>query len=148
MSCSPLLSPTVRRWHAQHRRHALVPGTEAAALQLNRFSYRNEQGIAGKLDHRIRADPDILMPQWSLLSSTDGVLWRTFRLHAIIKHIGPTTVSGHYRAALQPYQDDSPDSMTLCGHTEDGQSATQILPSLIEDTNYILVYRLRSAATS
>ena len=49
--------------------HALVPGTEAVVLQLNRFDFSNETGIASKLDHRLLADPDILMPLWSHDSS-------------------------------------------------------------------------------
>ncbi|OLP80821.1 hypothetical protein AK812_SmicGene38708 [Symbiodinium microadriaticum] len=38
-------------------------GTEVVALQLSRFS--NARGIATKLHHRIKAEPDILLPQWT-----------------------------------------------------------------------------------
>ena len=59
----------INGWHSQRHQHALVPGTEAVVLQLNRFDFSNETGIASKLDHRLLADPDILMPLWSHDSS-------------------------------------------------------------------------------
>ena len=119
-----------------------MPGTEAVALQLNRFS--NEQGIAGKLDHHIKADPDILLPQWSPASSTNGISWRTYRLHVIIQHLAPTTVSGHYRAALRPSHADCPSQPWH--YTDDDIPASSVLPTMLEDTNYILIYRPKSAS--
>ena len=53
----------VQRWHNQHHKHALIAGTDVVALQLSRFS--NARGIATKLHHRIKAEPDILLPQWT-----------------------------------------------------------------------------------
>ena len=111
---------------------------------LNRFSFSNEHGISGKLYHCIHADPDILPPQWSPASSRSGVIWRTYQLQAVVQHLGPTTVSGHYRAALKPIRAD----IQHWHHTDDAQSATSVLPSSLETSSYLLLYQMRCAATS
>ena len=134
----------VNRWHSQRYLHALVPGSDAVVLQLNRFDFSNGMGVAQKLDHSIRADPDLLLPQWSS-DSSQGILWKTYQLRAIIQHIGPSSVSGHYRAALQPLADDDASQWH---YTDDATEATRVLPTSLESSNYLLFYQSRSAASS
>ena len=90
-------------------------------------------------DHRIHADPDILIPQRSSIS---GVIWGTYQRRAIVQHLGPSTVSGHYCAELKP----SGDHHQHWHHTDDAKPATLVLPSSLGASNYLLIYPLRSAA--
>ena len=126
----------VQRWHNQHHKHALIAGTDVVALQLSRFS--NARGIATKLHHRIKAEPDILLPQWT----STGILWRTYQLQAMIQHIGDRATTGHYRAALQPVSSSSPQTDSWF-HTDDNQEAQRVHISALETTSYILFYTVR-----
>ena len=125
----------VQRWHNQHHKHALIAGTDVVALQLSRFS--NARGIATKLHHRIKAEPDILLPQWT----STGILWRTYQLQAMIQHIGDHATTGHYRAALQPVASSGPTDSWF--HTDDDQEAQRVHITALETTSYILFYKVR-----
>ena len=128
----------VQRWHNQRHKHALIAGTDVVALQLSRFS--NARGIAIKLHHRIKAEPDILLPQWT----STGILWRTYQLQAMIQHIGDFATTGHYRAALQPAPSSSPPDDSWF-HTDDNQEAQRVHIAALETTSYILFYKVRWA---
>ncbi|CAE7659293.1 unnamed protein product [Symbiodinium necroappetens] len=99
-----------------------------------------ESGIATKLHHRIKAEPDILLPQWT----PTGILWRTYQLHAMIQHIGDSATTGHYRAALQPATSSRPPDESWF-HTDDNQEAQRVNIDALETTSYILFYKIRHA---
>ena len=89
-----LLQDCVQAWHEQLQLHVVRSGTEFVVLQLNRF---HRQGPFTRKDTTsiAMADGVVLLP----IGGSDGdVQWQPYQILSLVVHLGPTPVSGHYRA--------------------------------------------------
>ena len=99
------LQDCVQAWHEQMLLHVLDAGATYAAIQLDRF-IRRGPFVHKDLTPISHNEGRLLLP---VLGDADDFWWCPYGIKSIVLHIGPTSVSGHYRMA---YSDTGEMSIT------------------------------------
>ena len=123
------LQSLIHVWHKQRAQHAFVRGTQCVALQVNRFELT--EGVISKNRRRLSCSDHLLLPIWD----DSGVVWQTFKLSAMIVHLGSVPTQGHYQSVL--YRDGR------VWLTDDGRtpsSSVEHFAPRILDSCYIVFY--------
>ena len=89
------LQDCVHAWHEQMLLHVLDTGATHAVIQLDRF-IRRGLFVQKDLTPISHGEGRLLLP---VLADADEFRWCPYRIKSIVLHIGPTSVSGHYRMA-------------------------------------------------
>ena len=89
------LQDCVHAWHEQMLLHVLDTGATRAVIQLDRF-IRRGLFVQKDLTPISHGEGRLLLP---VLADADEFRWCPYRIKSIVLHIGPTSVSGHYRMA-------------------------------------------------
>ena len=99
------LQDCVQAWHEQILLHVLDAGAIYAVIQLDRF-IRRGPFVHKDLTPISHNEGRLLLP---VLGDADDFRWCPYGIKSIVLHIGPTSVSGHYRMA---YSDAGEMSIT------------------------------------
>ena len=89
------LQDCIQAWHEQMLLHVLDAGTTLAVIQLDRF-LRRGPFVRKDLTPITHNGGRLLLP---VLEDADAFRWCAYGVKSIVLHIGPTSVSGHYRMA-------------------------------------------------
>ena len=89
------LQDCIQAWHEQMLLHVLDAGAMYAVIQLDRF-IRHGPFVRKDLAPISHNEGRLLLP---VLGDDDDFRWCPYTIRSIVLHIGPTSVSGHYRMA-------------------------------------------------